>query len=172
MRLFIRRFVVGLFFLGGAIASYRPAVAANARPTDEPTFERDVRPILKKHCFQCHGESKTEAKLDVRLRRLIAEGGDSGPGLVDDRPDDSLLWQRISSGEMPPEEVRLRLTVAELETVRRWIAAGAKTARPEPENVADLPRITEEERSHWAFQPIERPNGTEGEAGRSCPHAD
>jgi hypothetical protein len=158
MRLFDRRSIAcGLIFLGGVLASHDAAVGANPPSAAEPTFERDVRPILKKHCFQCHGEGKVEGGLDVRLRRLIAEGGDSGAALVDGRPDESLLWQRIAAGEMPPEEVKLRLTAAEQEKIRRWLVAGAKTARPEPADVTDLPRITEEERSHWSFQPVRRP---------------
>ena len=53
------------------------ALAADA---PELTFEKQVRPILKAHCFQCHGEAgKTEAKLDVRLKRLLEKGGEAGP---------------------------------------------------------------------------------------------
>ena len=43
----------------------------------QPTFEGDVRPILKAHCFVCHGEEeRRKAGLDLRLRRLIVEGGE------------------------------------------------------------------------------------------------
>ena len=42
----------------------------------QPTYEGDVRPILKARCFICHGEGKQlKAGLDLRLRRLIVEGG-------------------------------------------------------------------------------------------------
>src|SRR5436305_13525862 len=53
---------------------------AYGSPDDDPAalnFESHVRPILKTHCFHCHGESadgKLKAKLDVRLRRLLAKG--------------------------------------------------------------------------------------------------
>ncbi|HJN83111.1 MAG TPA: c-type cytochrome domain-containing protein, partial [Verrucomicrobiota bacterium] len=44
------------------------------------TFEADVRPILKAHCFHCHGEDGTaKGGLDVRLRRLLLKGGKHGP---------------------------------------------------------------------------------------------
>ena len=50
----------------------RPLVAGGET---KRTFEADVRPILKAHCFHCHGEAGTrEAKLDLRLRRLIVKG--------------------------------------------------------------------------------------------------
>ena len=76
-----------------------------ASADDALTFERDVRPILKAHCFQCHGESgEREGELDLRLRRLMATGGENGPAIVPGKPDDSLLVKRIRSGEMPPLE--------------------------------------------------------------------
>ena len=59
----------------GSDVAYRNFVF---RPLKEMAFERDVRPILKKHCFQCHSERKMEGGLDVRLARLLARGGDSG----------------------------------------------------------------------------------------------
>ena len=127
-----------------------PAVVANA----SPLFESHVRPILKTHCFQCHGEEvKPEAKLDLRLARLIAKGGESGPAVVAGKHVDSLLWKRITAGEMPPGEKKL--SDKERRIVAAWIDAGAKTARPEPEAIAD-DDVTEEERSFWSFQPIRR----------------
>ena len=40
------------------------------RPAAGPTFERDIRPIFKAHCFHCHGgEGETKGGLDLRLRR-------------------------------------------------------------------------------------------------------
>src|SRR5262245_22060114 len=44
-----------------------------------PTFEKDIRPILKAHCFDCHGEGeKLKGGVDLRLRRLMLTGGDNG----------------------------------------------------------------------------------------------
>ncbi len=121
-----------------------------------PSFETDVRPILKAHCFQCHGEEpEVQGNLDVRLVRLMQQGGDSGAAIIPDKPEESPLYQRLHDGEMPPDESKL-ISQEELRTIRDWIAAGAKTLRPEPERIGDEPFITEEEKSHWAFQPIRR----------------
>src|SRR6266540_2946781 len=47
------------------------------------TFEKDIRPILKAHCFDCHGEGeKLNGGLDLRLRRLMLKGGDEGAVIV------------------------------------------------------------------------------------------
>lgn len=116
------------------------------------TFERDVRPLLKAHCFQCHGEEpELSGGLDVRLVRLLATGGESGSAVVSGNAAESLLWQRISSDEMPPGAKKM--SAAEKATIERWIGAGAKTARPEPEH-PDQAKFTDEELSHWAFQAV------------------
>ncbi len=146
-----------LFFLmpWGIAAAGETATTSEDSAAEPPLFERHVRPILKAHCFHCHGElGETEGNLDVRLRRFLIAGGDSGPAIEPGKPDESLLIQRIRSQEMPPGDIKV--SAGELATLERWIAAGAKTARPEPENVVG-PLITEEERSFWAFQPIQRP---------------
>ncbi len=137
--------------VSATLADERPSVVS-AKNT--PLFETQVRPILKTHCFPCHGEEeKHEAKLDLRLARLIAKGGESGPALVAGKHADSLLWKRITAGEMPPGEKKL--SEKDRRTIAAWIDAGAKTARPEPEAISD-DDVTEDERAFWSFQPIRR----------------
>ncbi|HVJ67283.1 MAG TPA: DUF1549 domain-containing protein, partial [Caulifigura sp.] len=127
---------------------------------DELTFERDVRPIFKRHCFQCHGEeANPEGGLDLRLVRSTTKGGESGAGLVPGDHATSRVYQRIASGEMPPDG-KNPLTEAERTVLAKWIDGGAKTARPEPESLAG-PHITDEERGFWAFQPVQRPKQPE-----------
>lgn len=125
---------------------------------DKPavTFEKHVRPILKAHCFHCHGEAgEKEGGLDVRLRRFLIKGGDSGPALNPGHAAKSLILKRLRTGEMPPG--KKKLAKKEIETIERWIASGAKTARPEPKTIGDGPIITAEERSFWSFQPVKKP---------------
>lgn len=119
------------------------------------TFESHVRSLLKAQCFHCHGDEEAkEANLDLRLVRWMHRGGDSGPALVAGKPEESLLYQRVAAGEMPPGE--RKLSSQELELLRKWIEQGAATARPEPESLAD-DGFTPEERSFWSFQPIRLP---------------
>ena len=130
-------------------------VAPLAGRAEDVTFEKHVRPILKAACFQCHGEEeKPKGKLDVRLPSLMVKGGSSGPAVVPGKPDESPLVERIEADEMP--EGGKKLTKEQKAVIRRWVAAGAKTARPEPKNPDDL-RITDEERAFWAFQPVRKP---------------
>jgi hypothetical protein len=121
------------------------------------TFERDVRPIFKEFCFDCHGaEKKLKGGLDLRLRRLIAKGGDSGAALTPGKPNESLLLKQLLDGEMPPEGKKV--PKKKIEVIVQWIAHGAPTLRDEPESlVAGQVFITEEERGYWAFQTIAKP---------------
>lgn len=139
---------VALILLASSLCAAEPA----------PKFETHVRLILKTHCFHCHGEEDEVAGgLDVRLARFMKTGGDSGAAIVAGNPEDSLLFQRVRDGEMPPDEGK-QLSEEELNVLREWIAHGAETVRPEPESIdPNAMLITEEERSHWAYQPVNRP---------------
>lgn len=132
----------------------RTAIAAS--PEAPPTFEQHIWPILRAHCFDCHGATESlEGALDLRQVRLMSKGGENGPAIAIGDPDQSLLVQRITDGEMPPGEVKV--TPQELETIRRWLSEGAATKRPEAEVIGPGLGITPEERDFWAFQPIRRP---------------
>lgn len=136
--------------------------ALQAAPAPKPvpdgplTFERDVRPILKANCFHCHGEDdKVKGGLDVRLRHLLAKGGEHGPAIVPGKPDKSRLFTLVRDGEMPQSDKKL--SPAQVETIRQWIAGGAKVARTEPAKPGAADDFTPEERGHWAFQAVRRP---------------
>ncbi len=131
-----------------------PHFSLAAGKSGTPSFEHDIRPILKAHCFHCHGEGeKLNGGVDLRLRRFMLTNSDSGRVIVPGKPHESVLLKLIASGEMPKGEKKL--TAAEIATIERWIKKGAPTLRPEP---ADVPKffITEEERQFWAFQPVRR----------------
>ena len=123
----------------------------------ELSFERDIRPIVKTHCFQCHGEGeKLKGGVDLRLRhfmlRELKDGG--GHVMVPGKPAESEMLRLVREGEMPKEGKKL--TAEEIAKLEKWIAAGAPTLRDEP---VEVPKffITEEERDFWSFRPITRP---------------
>lgn len=134
-----------------------PLMLTSVFGSSAPTFEKDIRPILKAQCFDCHGEGESlKGGLDLRLRRLMLKGGQDGPVIVPGKPDKSPLFKLVHSGEMPKREKKL--TPEQVALIRQWIAAGAKTARPEPDQLAKGTGITEEERAFWSFQPIGHPS--------------
>src|SRR4051812_45602662 len=97
MRLLNMRFAIGLTIGLFAVASLHGA--EKALPTklpDQPTFETHIRPLLKAHCLECHGDAeKPKAGLDLRLQRMIVQGGKNGPALVVGKPDVSSLFTRV-----------------------------------------------------------------------------
>ncbi len=120
-------------------------------------FERHIRPLLKVHCLDCHGATaEVEGGLDLRQRRRMIAGGDSGAAIEPGDPETSYLVERIREGEMPPGDKKM--SPQELATIEKWIAAGAVTVREEPEVLDEGLSITPEEREFWSFQPIERPS--------------
>lgn len=143
--------------LVAAGALFNPVTVAAISPAHSPlSFEKDIRPIFKAHCFHCHGEGeKLKGDLDLRQRRLALKGGEDGPAIVPGKKDASKLYTLLLKGEMPKGEKKLK--PQEIELVGRWISQGAKTLRPEPEKIGPEINITEEERSFWAFQPVRNP---------------
>jgi mono/diheme cytochrome c family protein len=130
------------------------ALSAVAVRGEEPVlFENQVRPLLKAHCFECHGDgTKLKGGLDLRLRRTISEGGDSGPAVVPGKAADSLLIRRVRSGEMPPG--KRKLTKSEIAVLERWIAGGAVVSHAEPQELPTGFSLSPLDLEHWAFQPI------------------
>lgn len=119
------------------------------------SFEKHIRPIFQTHCFHCHGEDGAKkGDLDVRLKRLVLQGGKSGAAIVVKNAAKSLLFQKVRDGEMP--KGKASLSEKEIKLIENWIAQGAQTLRPEPEKPDDV-LVTEEDRQHWAYQPIRNP---------------
>ncbi len=97
-----------LFLLLGCVAPLSARV----------NFVHDVKPILENYCVRCHGAdgAMRGIRLDKKERALMT--------VVPRRPDDSLLYNMAKIGAMPPGPQKL--TPAQLETLRRWIAEGAR----------------------------------------------
>lgn len=129
------RFSIWLAFAIGGLAM-RVARA------DEPQFDRDIAPLLKRHCVKCHGPTKQEGKLTVATSGGIIRGGKTGQAVVSHDLDASLLWQRVSNDEMPPEAP---LSADEKLVIRRWIAGGTVGLKRD---------LRTDDADHWAFRPL------------------
>jgi mono/diheme cytochrome c family protein len=91
-----------------------------------PSYADDIRPLLQSKCSKCHGDKVRKADLDLTSPAGILKGGESGRVVVPGKPDESLLYEKVHTGAMPPKKEGT-LTASEIETIRRWITAGAKT---------------------------------------------
>jgi Protein of unknown function (DUF1549)/Protein of unknown function (DUF1553)/Planctomycete cytochrome C len=139
-------------------AEWGPSLAAAEKPSPEAVkfFEERVRPVLLQRCVECHGAKKQKSGLRVDSLIALQRGGDHGPALNLDRPDDSLLLRVIGPGQpfaMPPKD---KLPPRERGDLQAWVRMGAPwpgavvEARPNPE--PGKPLFTELERSFWAFR--------------------
>ena len=86
-------------------------------------FARDIREVMSKFCFECHGIEAMEAGLDLRTLESILSGGESGPAIVPGQPDKSILFDMINNEHMPPEGELLGAD--DIEQIRKWIVSGA-----------------------------------------------
>ena len=120
LRCAVAVFVAGLF-VGDAFAEDSERTV--------PVFEKDVLPIFTNSCFNCHGKSSPQLGLDLRSARLVRRGSQNGPVVVPGSLDESLLWKKVSSREMPPVLFKLKLTDNDLAVIKRWIETGAKSAK-------------------------------------------
>jgi mono/diheme cytochrome c family protein len=104
--------------------------AANTDETklsDADRFFLDhVRPVLAARCVSCHGPDKAEGGLRLDSRDAAVQGGDSGPGLVPRKPNESLIVMAVKRThkvlEMPPKQ---KLSTSDVAALERWILEGA-----------------------------------------------
>jgi len=124
-------------------------------------FERNVRPLLVKHCFACHSaETNSRGGLRVDDRHGLLTGGGRGPAIHPGRPEDSLLIQAVrkthAEVKMPPEH---KLDDDEVARLAQWITDGAAwTPTPSLPDTGP-PRFEYEQlrREHWSWQPLAQP---------------
>lgn len=110
-------------------------------------FEAKIRPVLVKHCYECHSEEEGKARGGLRVdsKRALEQGGDSGPSVVAGDPGASLLvtalqyhdpeYEMPPTGKLPDEVIR---------DFVRWIDMGT----PDP-RVETLPVAMEESGIDW-----------------------
>jgi mono/diheme cytochrome c family protein len=102
------------------------------------SYERDLAPLFHAKCVRCHGQEGRKADLDLTTAAALVKGGESGTVIVAGKPDESLLYEKLHAGEMPPDG-KDRLSDAEIELVRRWIAEGANIGSGPGPMTADQP---------------------------------
>jgi hypothetical protein len=157
--------------LSGLAASQAPAVwgridhAVSPVPiqsaAQEEFFEKKVRPIFVANCQRCHNAMSKVAGLDLTTADAFQRGGDSGPVINKERPEESRLLKVIGyDGEMkmPPAG---KLKDHEIVALNEWVKMGAPWPGGAPtvasESSPKSPNarsFTEEEKGFWAYQPM------------------
>jgi len=137
-----------------ATAAERTAAESSAKDENAVDFVRDVLPLLKARCVECHGAEEPESGLNLLSKAALLRGGDSGePAVIVGRSVESYLLKVVSGDDpdvrMPPEGPLL--TKLELATLKRWVDQGLSM----PGFEGDDGRPTTD---HWSFQPVVRPD--------------
>jgi hypothetical protein len=107
-----------LAILSSLAAQEQPAVG-------KVTFDKDVKPIFKKHCVSCHNSERPRGDLDLSAFAGVMTGGMSGKVAIAGKPDDSplyLLPAHLGDPTMPPGKPKI--SQRELDLIRDWIAEG------------------------------------------------
>ena len=130
------------------------------KPGQVKFFETKIRPLLVKHCYQCHSaeSGKTKGSFALDTREGIRRGGDSGHGVVPGDLDGSLIISAMKheSFEMPPGK---QLPASVIRNFEAWVKMGAPDprggkAKPTQKSSIDF----EQGRNFWAFQaPVKVP---------------
>jgi hypothetical protein len=125
-------------------------------------FNRDIRPILSENCFFCHGQDPKHREADLRLdqRDEAIKDNDGVFAIIPGHPEKSEILKRMVShdadDQMPPPESNRKVTPAQIELIRRWIAQGAPYEKHwsfVPPEKASAPKLND---ASWARQPFDR----------------
>jgi hypothetical protein len=115
-------------------------------------YTREIKPLLSKRCYDCHGALKHKAGLRLDTAALMRKGGDSGPAFEPGQSGESLIVDAVTGRDgwrMPPESEGARLSDQDIAKLKAWIDQGGKAPadeRPQPDP-----------RDHWAFRGPKRP---------------
>ncbi len=111
-------------------------------------FEKHVQPILRQHCFRCHGESHEKGGFRLSRKEAAFGTGDSEEALIiPGNAAKSLLIARVQAadaGDLMPLDGE-PLAEKDIQILKTWINQGANW--PNSAAVA----------KHWAYESIVRP---------------
>ncbi|MCB1224858.1 MAG: hypothetical protein KDK99_03515, partial [Verrucomicrobiales bacterium] len=89
-------------------------------------FSHQIVPLLRKHCAECHTGEKKKGGFSFNDRESLLEGSENGPVIDPQNAAHSVLLDVVTTADedlrMPPKGERL--TDAESELLRQWIAEG------------------------------------------------
>ncbi|MEC7678421.1 MAG: PSD1 and planctomycete cytochrome C domain-containing protein [Planctomycetota bacterium] len=144
------------YFLGLFVGN--ASLLAQQASNEVVDFVQDVKPILAKHCYACHGPDESEGGLNLSTKSTAFAETDSGShAIVPSDPAASEMLVRVTSNDefdqMPPEGERL--TPSQVEVLRQWIQQGATWDEHwafKPMQVIPVPEVNDQE---WAKHPID-----------------
>ncbi|GAB4139005.1 MAG: DUF1553 domain-containing protein [Planctomycetaceae bacterium] len=145
----------GLFCVSGKLL-YAEQGRKPAKHAGRIDFNRDVRPILSRHCFHCHGRDEGTREAGLRLddrKEATSQLASDAIAIVPGNPAKSELIRRITTKDvdlqMPPAETKKKLSAKEIDVLKKWIAQGAPYARHWSFTKPVRPALPETSNSSW-----------------------
>lgn len=100
--------------------------AAAAGLAAAPSFTRDIRPLLQKHCQGCHQPASLASGLDLTSFEAFQKGGKRGAAFLAAKPDESLAIRYLTGANQPRMPMgQAALKTEEIDLFREWIRGGA-----------------------------------------------
>jgi mono/diheme cytochrome c family protein len=104
---------------------------ASTNPANAAFYAIHVAPLFARSCISCHRPEKHKGGLRMDTYAQLMLGGEDGPVVVPGKPDSSDIIRRLrlppTDDDSMPSDGDKPLTPEEIQTVERWIAAGAKS---------------------------------------------
>lgn len=126
--------------------------------SEEAFFESRIRPILLKHCIDCHGEKKQESGLRLDSRDAWLKGGDRGTAIEPQHPETSLLIRAVTYDDpdlqMPPSQA---LSARQIADLKNWIQRGAHDPRRDDAHPNAERMNVQQARDFWSFKALTSP---------------
>ena len=97
-------------------------------------FEREIAPLLSRHCLECHDTANHKGRLDLSKKSTAFATSKKEVVIVPGKSADSLLWEVVEADDMPDE--RDPLSADEKRKLRQWIDDGAVWAGGEIDPLA------------------------------------
>jgi WD40 repeat protein len=128
--------LLSLLLAGGLLALFasRPQAAEPKAASGDISYYKDVRRIFQQHCQGCHQPAKPQGGyVMTSFADLLKKGDHDRPGIVPGHPEQSMLVEQIVAAKgkkaaMP--KGKDPLSAADIGTITKWIAAGAKNDTP------------------------------------------
>ena len=146
-----------------AVLAFSHCLSAQADDAGIEFFEKKIRPVLVKHCYECHSADakKLGGGLLLDHREGLRKGGETGSALMVGKPDESLLIKAIryadDSLKMPPKGKLPADVIADFEA---WVMNGANDPRDKPTRTPAADSWAETFRSRrdwWSLRSVQKP---------------
>lgn len=158
----LRHSILGALLISVSLFPTLANAAKKQDPKATAFYEQHIRPLLIKHCYECHSEKMEEQQGGLLLDRKSSwmKGGTSGKAIIPGNPNGSLIIKAVQYGnedyQMPPDG---KLSGKEIKLLERWVKIGApgpavQMAASDFSRLGDQNYLFKESEKHWAFQKI------------------